>query len=542
MSIAIKTLGEFEVYIQGEPVVLPPSKVTRALLAYLAVTGRPHRRNRLCEIFWSLSDDPKGALRWSLSKIRGCVNNDNEEYLVADRERVSLFGDNVLLDISSVTEQARQDALSLEELKSLYDTLSLRFLEGLDFPEHRMFNEWLVAERRELEKLKSKIVSQLACHKNHSPLEKLHWSELWLEIDPFNVEAANCLVAQLQHCGKKLEATELQEKLAERFANANINWDTKKESFSTLAGSSSIQKKTTEINDQDKTASVGFAEKRNLLSQQKIQFCTAKDGVRLAYATIGKGTPIIKAANWLSHLEYDWDAPIWSPLFRKLAQSNQFIRYDERGNGLSDWQVRDLSFNSFVDDLETVVDATGIERFVLLGISQGAAVSIEYAYRYPERVSHLILFGGYAAGWRIDADDSTRLEREAVITLTRNGWGQDNPAYRQIFSHTFMPSAKADELAWFNEFQRLTTTPENAARFLSVFGDIDVRDRLEKLTVPTLVIHSVNEQRIPVQTAHDIAAKIPKAKFVGLESDGHLLLGREPASDEFVNCIRDFLQ
>ena len=268
----------------------------------------------------------------------------------------------------------------------------------------------------------------------------------------------------------------------------------------------------------------------------------AEDSVRIAYATVGEGEPLVKAANWLTHLELDWDAPIWSPLFRQLARDHQLVRYDERGNGLSDWDVDDLSFDAFVTDLESVVDAVGEERFALLGISQGAAVSIEYAIRHPERVSKLILFGGYPAGWRIDASKATIREREAILTLTATGWGQDNPAYRQIFSSTFMPSATPEELEWFNEFQRATTSPENAVKFLSAFGDIDVRHQLAKLTVPTLVIHSRGDQRIPMETGLELATTIPNAEFVGLESENHLLLGREPASDDFVAAIRQFLR
>jgi pimeloyl-ACP methyl ester carboxylesterase len=250
---------------------------------------------------------------------------------------------------------------------------------------------------------------------------------------------------------------------------------------------------------------------------------------------------LVKAANWLSHLELDWDAPIWSPLFRELARDHLFVRYDERGNGLSDWDVDEISFDVFVTDLETVIDELKLERFALLGISQGGAVSIDYAVRNPERVSHLILFGAYAAGWRINATPEITKEREAVIALTETGWGQDNPAYRQIFSSTFMPSATIEELNWFNEFQRRTTSPENAARFLSAFGDIDVRQQLAKVTVPTLVIHSLGDRRMPVSIGRDIAAAIPNAEFLGLESDGHLLLGREPASQVFVDAVRKFL-
>jgi pimeloyl-ACP methyl ester carboxylesterase len=278
-----------------------------------------------------------------------------------------------------------------------------------------------------------------------------------------------------------------------------------------------------------------------MLHRQKIHFCRAADGVRIAYASVGEGPPLVKAANWLNHLELDWDAPIWAPMFRELARDHTFFRYDERGNGLSEGQVADISFDAFVRDLETVVDAAGIERFPLLGLSQGCAVAIEYAVRHPERVSHLILWGGYAAGWRIGASPDVIAEREAIITLVRQGWGRSDAAYRQVVTATFMPSATVAELDWFNDFQRQTVTAENAARFLEVFANIDVRATLRKVRAPTLVMHARGDRRIPLAAGGELAAEILNAEFVTLDSDNHLLLGREPASAAFVTHVRQFL-
>jgi pimeloyl-ACP methyl ester carboxylesterase len=278
-----------------------------------------------------------------------------------------------------------------------------------------------------------------------------------------------------------------------------------------------------------------------MLQRQTIQFCQASDGVRLAYACVGNGPPLVKAANWLNHLELDWDAPIWAPLFQELARDHMFVRYDERGNGMSQCKVADISFDAFVRDLETVVDAAGIERFPLLGISQGCAVAIEYAVRHPERVSHLILWGGYAAGWRINATPDVIEEREAIITLVRQGWGRTDAAYRQVVTATFMPSATAEELDWFNIIQRQTVGALNAARYLEVFADIDVRGILKDVQTPTLVMHARGDQRIPLSVGGKLAAEIPGAEFVTLDSDNHLLLGREPASLAFVAHVRQFL-
>ncbi|GLS24468.1 hypothetical protein GCM10007877_01790 [Marinibactrum halimedae] len=558
------------------------------MLGYLVLTARPHRRDRLCEMFWEIPDDPRGSLRWSLSKIRPLVNELDNERLVADRERASLTTEGIEIDVHRISQALDDKTTSASNLKWCHQQLKEPLLDGTELPNQHIYQQWLTAERAEMDRLRGKLLSRLASHPDIDPLEQLQWAEAWETLEPYTPAAATCLLSRLSALGQLQELEQCQAKLVKRFRNAGISWssdaykssDVKKESShapppfvaSKVANTSETSSNSDQIltaenireestnqessnqestNQERSTAATSIAydtdaqktrrRQRELLARQKIQFCTAEDGVRIAYATIGEGTPIVKAANWLSHLEHDWDSPIWSPLFRELATDHQFIRYDERGNGLSDWEVDTISFESFVTDLETVVDASGVDRFALLGISQGAAVSIEYAIRYPERVSHLILFGGYAAGWRIGASEATIKEREAVMTLTSTGWGQDNPAYRQIFSSTFMPSANAQELAWFNEFQRLTTSPENAVRFLSVFGDIDVRHQLSKVQVPTLVIHSMGDLRIPVATGRDIAATIPNAEFVGLDSDGHLLLGREPASDLFVETVREFL-
>lgn len=526
MVLSIKMLGELTVLRDSKSQTLPTSKRTRALLAYLAFTSRPHRRDRLCEVFWEIPDDIKGALRWSLSKIRPYVNDEECERLVADRERVNLLSVDIEIDVHVITEKVKQADLSANELETVLAQLQSQFLEGIDLPNQALFQQWLTAERQQLQNLRAKVLQKLSYHGDVEFSKRLQYARDWQTLDPFNPYAATQLITQLELSGKFNEVKKLSNEFEKRFNRAGINW----------SKDSSLKANPDEI-----PKAINQPEVRELLARQKVQFCKAKDGVSIAYASVGKGLPIIKAANWLSHLEHDWNSPIWSPLFRDLAQSHHFFRYDERGNGLSDWNVKDISFESFVTDLESVVEASGHQQFSLLGISQGAAVSIEYAIRHPERVKHLILFGGYAAGWRIDATEKTIKEREAVMTLTEIGWGQNNPSYRQIFSLTFMPSANVDELAWFNEFQRLTTSADNAVRFLSVFGDIDVREQLAKLKVPTLVLHSLGDERIPISVGRDLAAAIPNAEFVGLESDGHLLLGREPASKVFVDTIRDFI-
>lgn len=525
MVYTIKMLGKLELSRNGVTIAMPTSKRSRALLAYLAFTARPIRRDRLCEILWAVPDDPKGALRWSLSKIRPLVNHADKERLQADRERVFLCCTDIDIDVHQLIAQSKVSTSSVPELESLLVKSQQPFLQGLDLPDQHLFQQWLMTERNELRQLSGQLLARLATHTELNAQTQMHWAQAWLAHDPFNTDAARRVMSQLKQQGKKTELTALSQELSSRFQQADIKWTAE----------------STHTTKPDKPNHAGLPGSRELLARQKVQFCAAQDGVRIAYASLGKGPTIVKAANWLSHLEHDWDAPIWSPLFRDLAADHHFIRYDERGNGLSDWDVSDISFDAFVSDLETVVKANKLDKFALLGISQGASVSIEYAIRYPEKVSHLILFGGYAAGWRVGATEALTKEREAVMTLTAVGWGKDNPAYRQIFSSTFMPDANEAEFSWFNEFQRLTTSADNAVRFLSVFADIDVRHRLTQLKVPTLVIHALGDQRIPVSVGRDLAASIPNAEFVGLESNGHLLLGRESASKVFVEAIRDFM-
>jgi pimeloyl-ACP methyl ester carboxylesterase/DNA-binding CsgD family transcriptional regulator len=276
--------------------------------------------------------------------------------------------------------------------------------------------------------------------------------------------------------------------------------------------------------------------------QQQIRFCKTSDGVRLAFATVGKGPPLVKASNWLSHVEHDWQSPVWRPFLEQLARHRTVIRYDERGCGLSDWNVADLSFESFVRDLETVADAIGLRRFPLLGISQGGAIAMAYAVRHPERVSHLVLYGAYARG-RLNRDPkpTQRIELDALLNLIRVGWGRENPAFRQVFTSLFIPGGSLEQLRWFNDLQRASTSPENAARLVAELSTIDVRDLAPAVTCPTLVLHAREDANIPFEEGRLLAALIPGARLVTLESRNHLLLEGEPALRRFMVEVDAFL-
>lgn len=274
--------------------------------------------------------------------------------------------------------------------------------------------------------------------------------------------------------------------------------------------------------------------------RQQIHFCTARDGVRLAYAITGQGPPLIKSGNWLTHLEFDWQSPVWRRMVEQLTRHYQLIRYDARGNGLSDWNVKNISIEAFVDDLETVINETGLDRFALLGLSQGCAISIAYAVRHPEKVSHLILYGGFVRGWQYSGP-KTKEKWQALMALIRQGWGQRNPAYRQMFTSMIMPGASPEEMHWFNELQRISTTPDNVLKIVQALGAFDVRGLLAKIQAPTLVMHAREDAVIPFNAGLEIAEGIPNATFVPLEGQNHIFLENDPSYHRFITEVIAFL-
>jgi pimeloyl-ACP methyl ester carboxylesterase/DNA-binding CsgD family transcriptional regulator len=276
---------------------------------------------------------------------------------------------------------------------------------------------------------------------------------------------------------------------------------------------------------------------RSVAVEQEIHFCRAPDGVRLAYARHGSGPPMVKAANWLTHLQYDWESPVWRHWLEELGQMHTVIRYDERGCGLSDRELGEPSLDVWIGDLETVVDAAGVERFTLLGISQGAAVAVAYAVRHPERVERLVLYGGYAQG------RNHRDERDlgvALVAAIRAGWDAPNPAFRRMFTMRFLPEGTPEELEWFDELQVNTASAENAARLHEARSDVDVSELAPLVQAETLVAHATGDGSVPFAQGRLLATLIPGARLLPLDSSNHLLLPRDPAMAVFMSELRKF--
>jgi pimeloyl-ACP methyl ester carboxylesterase/DNA-binding winged helix-turn-helix (wHTH) protein len=283
-------------------------------------------------------------------------------------------------------------------------------------------------------------------------------------------------------------------------------------------------------------------ERRSGAAAQEIRFCQTPDGARLAYAVMGEGPPLVRSAHWLTHIDDDLHSPVWRHWLEGLSRNRTLIRYDERGCGMSDHDIAEFSTEKFVTDLETVVDAAGLERFDLLGVSQGGPVAIVYAVRHPDRVRRLVLYGTYTQGRRVRARDD-REAREARLQqeLASIGWGRADNSYLQFFASQFMPDADRDLWSEFSRLQRRTTSAENATRFMEAFFEIDVLGDVPLVRAPTLILHVRGDLRVPFEHARELATLIEDSRLVPLDSNNHLLTADEPAFHEFLHEVEAFL-
>lgn len=485
---------------------MPQSRKTRALLAYLAMHDKPQRRERLCELFWDIPDDPRGALRWSLAKLRPILNADGETRLIADRNTVQLLPGSFGLDHQLIRGLAPEaiDTVATERLEAMAAAFSGPFLADLHLPRCAAFEAWRVYCANEAEILHLKILRALIDRLADDPERALvhaHALQSLLPDDDLGGE-----IARLGQRARKLVTAKPSAPEPAAQAEPPAPARDKRLAVSQLNGG----------------------------APQRISYTQSRDGTRIAYSVTGSGPVIVRASHWMSHLEFDWESPVWGHWIDALSNGFTLVRYDGRLNGLSETTCQNISFETFISDLECVIEAAGLDRFVLLGISQGCAFSVEYAVRHPEKVAGLLLYGGYARGWRARGDANEIERREAMSVLMRQGWGQDDPMFRQVFTNMFIPGANRAQMDWFNELQRRTLSPENAWRLAHAVADIDVSAALDRITVPTLVLHARNDRVAPLSEGHDIARRIRGARFVELDSANHILLSEEAAFQGFV--------
>jgi pimeloyl-ACP methyl ester carboxylesterase len=510
-QLQIKVLGELKVARDGKALPLPASKKTRALLGYLAVVGRPVRRDHLCEMFWKVPDDPRASLRWSLHKIRRITNADGQECLVADNDRAFLDPHIIDLDFLRVCQLrssavAMLDTVALEELAGMF---AGQFLDDLRLPHCPKFEAWRLYNVGALTRIRVGILRALVERTRGQP------------------ERNSLHLYSLQSLGEDVDVVprEIREGPAE-ICGIDRNDDVRR-ATSALPGA----------RGQAGPAAITAREGK----LQDIRFCRSRDGVQIAYATCGHGPLLVRAAHWMSHLRYDWESPVWRHWIEALSESATLIRYDQRGNGLSDREVSDFAFEAMVDDLQSVVEATQLPRFTLLGVSQSCAVSVAYAARHPERLTGLILYGGFVQGWRARRDRHEIATHEAMTNLMREGWGMDNPAFRQLFTIMFIPDADQEQIRSFNKLQRISVSADQASRLHRAFGDIDVSAILAGIATPTLVLHARHDAVVPFNAGREFATGIRGARFVELDSANHILRADEPAFSRFCGEVTRFI-
>jgi len=513
--------------------------------------------DRLIHCLWGddLPRDPGGALRTQLSRLRGCLAEAGVHGGFLQNAptgyRFTLEG----VELDSVRfEQRLAEARGVVEASSALECLegALGLWRGDAWEEFSHLEAFLGPARSLGELRAGGLERRVECLLTLDRIpEALSAAERLVRSDPLRERPRALLMQALHRSGRSHEALSQYQEYR-RLLSEELGLDPSpslRELEGAIlrhdggAGAGVVHAIPRPEGEAETTQGEGRPPDPGRGLRQEVRLCHAPDGVRLAYATVGSGPPVVKAANWLNHLEFDWESPVWRRLFHELAALGTLVRYDERGSGLSDRNPPRMSLDAWVLDLETVVDELGLERFPLLGISQGCAVCVEYAARHPQRVSGLILHGGYTAGWRASAHypEAEVARREASIQLVRHGWGEDTPAYRQMFTLTFIPGGTQEEIEWFNELERRTVSPEGAARFMEAFAEIDVRHRLAEVQAPTLVLHSRRDQRISHEQGQELAAGIPGARFVLLESANHLILEHEPAFGPWLDEIRHFL-
>ncbi|HKU95391.1 MAG TPA: alpha/beta fold hydrolase [Vineibacter sp.] len=536
--LAIGLLGDMRILRDGAPIALPRSRKTRALLAFLATTGAAHRREQLGALLWDDTDDPRASLRWSLTQIRALRGRAERPLVMADSDTVWFDPRSATVDLTTVRDllAARATTAQLVQAAGLFRG---SFLDGLDLPDNHTFRSWRVAEREDARRAHILLLSQLVDRLATTPEAALTYARAWVTVDPHSELAWSRLVYLLFAVGRPSEARQQYQTALRAVRAAGGPSGPLLKVWRAATAPVAAHSAPPAVAPAYDHEPVGIAAPAPAANQE-IRFCTAHDGVQIAYARTGVGSPLLRAANWTTHLGHDGQSPLWGHWIRELARDRQVVHFDHRANGLSDWDVPDLSFEALVSDLEAVVDAVDVPRFPLLATSQGCAIAAAYAARHPERISRLILYGGFAQGWKSrDPEDVAR--REAIGVLLQHGWGHDDRAVRQLFTSLLIPDASAAQMQHFNALQSRTISPANLARIHEIFSKHDIRGLLPRVRCPTLVLHCRHDSFTPFVEGQRFAAAIAGARFVAIDSRNHILLEDEPGWLRFLAVVRRFL-
>lgn len=534
--LRLNFLGTFSLDL-GNAVTISNRKA-QALLALLALAP-PHSCSRERLATWLWPDRPEGVARQSLRQCLSVLRRSVPKLpLVTDHDRVGFKAGAIAIDVLEF--EALCGERNVDGLRLAMELYHGDLLECFD-AKSDLFEAWLIGERNRLRAIATSTLRILLDRQMEKhPRDEAHRiAHRLLAIDPLQEDIHRALMKLHFDDGQTTLALR-QFKRCKAILRCELDVEPDNETRELYRQFISARAQGPARRN---VAAEGFAASKpgaaQLRREQTIQYCSAPDGVRIAYASLGKGPPLVKAANWLNHLELDLASPVWGHWLEALSRGHRLVRYDERANGLSERNVYDISLDAFVRDLETVVDTVGLERFPLLGISQGCAISIAYAAKHPERVSRLVLYGGYAKGWMHDPANVAR--GEAMATLIREGWNSETSAFRQVFTSRLIPDANAEQICSFSRLQRSTTSPENACRLYKVFSQLDVRHLLADLAIPTLILHAREDGIVKFSEGQELASRIRGARFVPLESRNHLLLQNEPAWDAFISEVGAFL-
>lgn len=520
MAVSVRLLGEFAVDIDGRTVGSTDFARRSAvrLVQYLALApaGRRHRE-QVIDALWP-DAEPHLAANELHKAAHYARRATSEPDAVRLRDDIAaLFpGRKVTVDVL-VFEAAARAALADGDLTAAESALACHTADLLpDEP----YAAWAFQPRQRVELLGRELLR--ACGR---------WGEL-VELDPTDELAhlgvAQELLARGDRAGALRQLDVLEQVLRDEFG---------------IGPSPEAYDLRMRALDGPVAPTHGLSPRHAGLARQRIRFCRTRDGIRLAYATSGAGPPLVKASNWLTHLDYDWASPVWAHWWQALSDDHVLVRYDERGCGLSDWDVDKTSFTleAWVTDLEIVVDTLGLERFPLLGMSQGGPIALTYAARHPERVSHLIIYGTCAHSTWARASEAERRELAALGQLIRSSWGSDQPGFRQVYDARFLPDGPLSIWRAFDELQRRTTSAQNAHRLWRAFGSLDATEAARTIGVPTLILHARDDLVWSFSEAEELHSLVAGSRLVPLDSRNHILQAGDPAFGTFIQEVRRFL-